>query len=219
MGVGGLERPTALPDTGREGEALTILNTNPSLDLLNYLSVDPDIPNPYSVLNISSNYHDELTLSNFYSNSKLPLFLSLNTQSLLSKHESIKTFLHSLSELGTTVDILALQETWCIHYTELIQIPGYTFTHQHRTSNRGGGVGFYIREDISYKIIPELSTFTDNLFESLTIEAKISNKNYLLSTVYRSTTPPKNTTHSEHITLFGLCDHRQPRVLRAVSSK
>ena len=202
MGVRGLERPTALPDTGREGEALTILNTNPSLDLLNHLSVDPDIPNPYSVLNISSNYHDELTLSNFYSNSKLPLFLSLNTQSLLSKHESIKTFLHSLSELGTTVDILALQETWRIHYTELIQIPGYTFIHQHRTSNRGGGVGFYIREDISYKIIPELSTFTDNLFESLTIEAKISNKSYLLSTVYRSTTPPKNTTHSEHITLF-----------------
>jgi len=30
MGVGGLERPTALPDTGREGEALAILNSNPS---------------------------------------------------------------------------------------------------------------------------------------------------------------------------------------------
>ncbi len=94
-------------------------------------------------------------------------------------------------------DILALQETWNIPYTELVQIPGYTFTHKQRTSSRGGGVGFYIRNSITYKIVSELSQFTANIFESLTIEAKIGKKTYLLTSIYRSPNPPKNTTAQE----------------------
>ena len=184
------------------GDCLLRLNSNHNYDLLHSVHNDPDTPCPYTQYNISSPYHDENSLSNCFSNSKTPLFLSLNTQSLHSKCENIKTLFSLLSDLNICVDVLALQETWRIHYTELVQIPGYTFIHQHRTSNKGGGVGFYIKQGITFKVIQDLSLFTDNLFESLTIEAKISNKSYLLSTIYRSTTPPKNTTQTEHLTQF-----------------
>jgi hypothetical protein len=128
--------------------------------------------------------------------------MSINTQSLLSKHNNIKSMLSILSDQGLDIDILAIQETWRILYTELVQIPGYTFIHKHRTDNRGGGVGFYIKNNITFKILPNLSPFSDNLFESLTINANIAGKNYLLTTIYKSTTPPRNTTHADHNTLF-----------------
>ena len=100
------------------------------------------------------------------------------------------------------VDIITLQEIWRIPYTEIVEIPGYTFTHKHRTANRGGGVGFYIRNTITYRVIPELSPFADNIFESITIEAKIHKKTYLLSSVYRSPNPPANTSINAQITAF-----------------
>jgi hypothetical protein len=59
-----------------------------------------------------------------------------------------------LSELASNhvnVDIVVLQETWHIPNTEIVKIPVYAFTHQHRTANKGGGVGFYMRNAISSK--------------------------------------------------------------------
>jgi len=49
-------------------------------------------------------------------------------------------FLHVASH-NVQVDILALQETWRLPFTETIQITGYQFIHQHRSANRGGGGG------------------------------------------------------------------------------
>ena len=46
---------------------------------------------------------------------------------------------------------------------ELVQIPGFKFIHKQRESNHGGGVGFYIREWIPFKIIDDLSPFTDDI--------------------------------------------------------
>jgi len=63
-------------------------------------------------------------------------------------------------------------------------------------------VGFYIKNTITYKVIAELSPFTDNIFESITIEAKIHNKTYLLSSVYRSPNPPANMNVNAQITAF-----------------
>jgi hypothetical protein len=66
----------------------------------------------------------------------------------------------------------------------------------------GGGVGFYIRNTITYRIMPELSSIADNIFECITIEAKIHKKTYLLSSVYRSPNPPANMNINAQITAF-----------------
>jgi len=128
--------------------------------------------------------------------------MSLNCQSLASKHNSIQTLIKELANSNVHVDILALQETWRLPYTELIQIPGYHFTHKQRSTNRGGGVGFYIKNSISYKLHEDLSHFTDNVFESITIEAKIHKKSYTLSSIYRSPNPPHSMTTAAQTTAF-----------------
>ncbi len=53
---------------------------------------------------------------------------------------------------------------------------------------RGGGVGFYIRENLSAKIIEELSPFQNKIFESITIQLSYptSSKSVLLTSAYRS---------------------------------
>ena len=89
----------------------------------------------------------------------------LNTATSSSKHSNIQTLLKELANSNVHVDILALQETWRLPYPEIVKIPGYHFTHKQRSTNRGGGVGFYIRNSISFKLHEDLSHFTDNVFE------------------------------------------------------
>jgi sarcosine oxidase/L-pipecolate oxidase len=110
--------------------------------------------------------------------------------------------LKELANSNVHVDILALQETWRLPYPEIVKIPGYHFTHKQRSTNRGGGVGFYIRNSISFKLHEDLSHFTDNVFESITIEAKIHKRTYLLSSIYRSPNPPHNMTNAAQTNSF-----------------
>ena len=98
-----------------------------------------DIISPYTLYKINSPYFDTHSLIAKHNKHKQPFFLSLNTQSLQSKHQNISLLLSELASKQINVDILALQETWRIPYTEIVEIPGYTFTHTHRTANRGGG--------------------------------------------------------------------------------
>jgi exonuclease III len=163
---------------------------------------DNDIISPYTQYNVNSPFFDTQSLIAKHSLHKQPLFFSLNTQNLQSKHTNITLLLSELANKQVNVDIIALQETWRIPYTEIVEIPGYTFTHKHRTANRGGGVGFYIRNTITYRVIPELSPFADNIFECITIEAKIHKKTYPLSSVYRSPNLPDNTSINAQIASF-----------------
>jgi hypothetical protein len=54
-------------------------------------------------------------------------------------------------------------------------------------------VGFYIRDDISYKVIENLSIFVPKVFECLTIELIINHKKLTVSSIYRPPTPPPQT--------------------------
>jgi sarcosine oxidase/L-pipecolate oxidase len=66
----------------------------------------------------------------------------------------------------------------------------------------GGGVGFYIKNSITHKLHDDLSPFIDNVFEAITIEAKIHKKTYILSSIYRSPNPPHNMTNALQTTTF-----------------
>lgn len=94
-----------------DGGELSLMNSNVLYNFLPPLPTDTDIPSPYAEFNIQSAYYDEQSLIHSFANSRQPLFLSLNTQSLLSKHENIKTLISLLSDRNLYIDILALQET------------------------------------------------------------------------------------------------------------
>ena len=99
----------------------------------------------------------------------------------MSKHSDLKDFLLETSAKNIPIDILALQETWSIHHPHLVNIPGFNFIHHQRKNTRGGGIGFYIREKLTFEIVNEYSFFIPKIFECLSIAITINNKkNHLL---------------------------------------
>ena len=75
-------------------------------------------------------------------------------------------------------DIVALNETWlqdCSFQQNYVQINGYNSVFKNRMGKREG-VGFYIKESITYKVRHDLSKGHDNL-EILFVEIDGRNKN------------------------------------------
>ena len=104
---------------------------------------DTDINNDiYTGLNIDSIFYDMDSFIKKFSNSKSPLFMNLNVQSLNSKHEKLKNFVLALSNKGIVIDIIAMQETWSIKYPKLQYCSNHTWlptTYFLKQEKRKGG--------------------------------------------------------------------------------
>jgi exonuclease III len=82
----------------------------------------------------------------------LPLYLSVNIQSLNSKYNELSLQIADLLSKNVNIDVISLQETWEIRYPDQLSIPGFQpLVYRNRNDMRGGGVGFYIKNGINYK--------------------------------------------------------------------
>jgi hypothetical protein len=142
-------------------------------------------PNPYTSVNIDASFYDSNTLVEKFASYSHPIFLSLNVQSLMSKHEKLNNFILNLVSKNVPIYVIAVQEIWAIHVCELVDIPGFNFTYKARQDGRGGGVGFYVKQDIQFREI-NLCQFIESQFENLIIEVTIDKKKFLLCNIYRS---------------------------------
>ncbi len=192
-----------LPDDIEEG-LLSQLNNNLLYDFIHEANVyygEDDLVNPFNNLN-NSPYFDTDTFTKAFKKTNKPIFISINIQSLMSKIDSLKALILHCSNSNVFIDVIAIQESWKVHYPELIQIPGYNFYHQERTKSNGGGVGFYIKQTHPTLLLPNLSPFNEKTFETLSLEVTINRKKYLLSNIYRSPSPLPNITQAEQLNNF-----------------
>lgn len=75
--------------------------------------------------------------------------LSLNIRSLTNKLSLFELFLNSLSENNNSVDVIFLTETFLkSDSTDFYNIEGYKAFHFTRESRNGGGIVFYVKNDI-----------------------------------------------------------------------
>lgn len=83
-------------------------------------------------------------------------------------------------------DVVGLSETWLTPKvdSQILNIKGYEFIRLDRVT-RGGGLGIYIKQNISYKLLS--SSSTDNL-EQMWVEVKLHRNTYVIGCLYR---PPK----------------------------
>ena len=86
-------------------------------------------------------------------------------------------------------DIITLSETWLKndkHLLEYVNLPGYKSSNKNRDEKRGGGVGVYIKDRITYKIRNDKISLEDSL-EHLWVEIKGKNKksSYLIGVAYQ----------------------------------
>ena len=69
---------------------------------------------------------------------------------------------------------------------------GYNFVSNHRTNKIGGGVGLFMDQNFSYKIVPEFNVSDPNIIKSLFAEIFIPrHKSMVIGVIYR---PPSENT-------------------------
>ena len=72
-----------------------------------------------------------------------------------------------------------------------------------RCSARGGGVGIYIKENLSFKILSKFSIFVERIFESIFIEVSLANnKKIIIGSIYRPGTKVPGLTFTEQYLQF-----------------
>ena len=130
------------------------------------------------------------------------LIMSLNIQSLPSKHSELVDFIKICTKNKCKPDIICLQELWTITCSSVLDIPGYhSLVYRSRVKTQGGGVGFYISSDISYSILPT-SIFHERIFETLLIEVTMEKKQpMILGSIYRPGSD-SNLTAQEQYDIF-----------------
>ena len=126
--------------------------------------------NPYVNSNIST-YLDESEFTGKYSNNSNLIFYSLNIQSLSSKFNEFNEHICALNEKKCGPDVICLQETWKIPNSSVFNIQGYSELFvKSRHSKQGGGVGFYFKNSVKFKLVNEKSIFVDQILESIVAE-------------------------------------------------
>ena len=173
-----------------------------------------DFDNPYENISLNCDYLDSTEFLNKYRDSKEYSLLTWNIQGLNSKFNELKEFFNILHSNDFTVDILALQETHQIVNRDLFNLPNFKpLISKDRTSNRWGGIGFFINQDLKYKILDDLSIFKEGIIETLFIEVEFAkNVKYTIGNCYRppskglNNLSPKQQTELFLDELLGIMD-------------
>ena len=104
---------------------------------------------------------------------------------------SLPKHLDDLSEFLLTLNwffcIIADSETW-LHRSnsDLFHLPGYHFISSHREHKAGGGVGIFIQPHLKFKLITDLQSSDNTLYESVLVEIiQPHRKNIIVGCFYR----------------------------------
>ena len=122
----------------------------------------------------------------------------LNIRSIRNKSASFLEFVKD-----NNADLIAVTETWLRPedtegFISSITPPGYKFTHVPRNVKKGGGVGFFIKEDLSFE---QVSKNNCQAFESVSIQISTEGaKDVIFHVLYR----PPNLSKSQFLDEFGM---------------
>ena len=112
--------------------------------------------------------------------------IHMNIQSLPAKHSKLETLIERLNNMQISFQFILLCQTFlndrnCQMYT----LPGYTFISKHRQNKTRGGVGIYIRNDISFNRREDLEINIEGEFETIFIETQVNKVNTIIGEIYR----------------------------------
>ena len=114
----------------------------------------------------------------------------LNACSLVKSQDVLA---HLLANINHKFSVLAITETWVKESNvNDLSFEGYNFVSNHRANRIGGGVGLFIDQNFSYKILPKFNVSDGNIIESLFVEIFIpQHKNMVIRVINH---PPSENT-------------------------
>ena len=156
------------------------------------------------ILPDSKYYTPQEFISNFDLAPETFSLLHINSRSLNKNYDNFETFLYSLNNFPFSV--IGITETW-LHSVSpnLFNLQNYQMIRNDRTGRRGGGVAFYIQDQLQFKVRYDLSLKES---ESLFIEIQNSKeKNIIIGLIYR---PPNTQIDSFYGDLESVFDTLSP---------
>ena len=167
------------------------------LELLN-LADDQEVEMPN--LFTESPYMDNEEALNVLSKNKNQFnLLTLNCQSLMAKFDQLQIYMNFFTNADCPLSVVCLQETWlsAIHDVSMMNIEGYKFVYKPKSASLHGGVGFYIKDSLDFKVIS--TNINDDLCDSMFVQFKLETQNsqqtcsVILGNIYR---PPRENSDS-----------------------
>ena len=176
-----------------EGLGMDYIRTEPRFDFLsiiNDINEEDAVPDsffineqcsPYSNVNLSCNFLETDELANLETD-KFTV-LSINIQSLPAKFVELS---ETMCDFVTSPDIICLQETWQVADNSFFPLQNYhTLETNLRNNTRGGGVGIYVKNHLTFNVLDQYSIFIEQIFESIFIEVSLpNNKKMVIGSVY-----------------------------------
>jgi hypothetical protein len=111
--------------------------------------------------------------------------ISVNAQSLANV-DHVLVFRHLLSD--QVVDLIAVSETWLSskHSDKLCNVEGYKLIRNDREGMRGGGVAFFVKNNINFKILSTSpNTHDPTQVEFIICEVTLNHSKLLIAAIYR----------------------------------
>ena len=155
--------------------------SHPSLPILSNLSHNDSLNTPNDIVKNSKNtiYINNDEIKKEIKQSKFSI-LSFNIRSLT---KNIMTLKDTVKTLDT--DIIGLQEIWNPH-AGFVKIDGYKdIIMKKRSGKRGGGLGFYLRNDMAYKTLDDVNNLNLKKIEALGIKLTTDNNETQIINIYR----------------------------------
>ena len=92
-----------------------------------------------------------------------------------------------VSALNHTSHIIAINETseGPGKSGQYQHLKNYNFVSNPRKISKGGGEGMYIKKDVVFSVVPELTIMNEQIFESLFIVVHFETKSIICGTIYR----------------------------------
>ena len=166
------------------------LNDDDSFSISNY-SDDP-LTKTDCKYSSAENFKFFLTTNNAYIFSTF----CLNLRSLCNPKnlDNLKCVLESMSSYHT---VIGITETWLKENSRdpCTELSNYTFSSKCRSKSKGGGVGLFVRKNLTHWLRDDLSMFDEGCFESIFIEINLGKFNIICGNVYR---PPFNDNALNH---------------------
>ena len=139
----------------------------------------------------NSKYYTAKEFNSAFDSNKLNKYnyfslMHLNIRSLQKNFDTLSEFLNQINSYPFS--IIGLTETWLHSATPpIFEIDNYTLEHIDRKQGKGGGVAFYIHNNLKYKLRRDICV---EGIESMFIEITVNNiKNRIVGILYR---PPNN---------------------------
>ncbi len=177
--------------------SLDHISTQPKYNLQDLCSNDPYEDNdvsdsPFDIITNTCKYYELNELKQqLKHNQNCISMCSLNCQGLRSHWDAFCKLM--ISDNTGLFDIIGITELFGMSVGECA-LNGYhplEYRTRNDTDRSRGGVGIYVKNNLSYKIRHDLSIFIPHICESLFIEVQCKNKNIIVGIIYRPNTPPR----------------------------